>query len=103
MSGDPRLRMITEAELLAIPISKLAVQAKLFSSNCESSELAVIQELDGVLRLAEAKRVVEAKGLYVNNQRVEGYLDKLTKEDLLDGRFVVVRCGSQKQLVFVTS
>ena len=46
---------------------------------------------------------MEAKGLYVNNQRVANFADTLSKKDLLDARFVVVRCGSQKQLVLVAS
>lgn len=35
MSGDPRLRLLDESELLETPVSKLAVKAKLISSNCE--------------------------------------------------------------------
>ena len=54
-----------------------------------------------LLFLAEAKRLVEAKGLYVNNQRVLNFADTVKREELLDGRFVVVRSGSQKQLVLV--
>ncbi|KAI0342174.1 tyrosyl-tRNA synthetase [Trametopsis cervina] len=85
LSGDPRLKLLSEEELLGTPVAKLAVQAKLIASN------------------SEAKRLVEAKGLYVNNERVPNFLDTVSKEDLLDGRFVVVRCGSQKQLVLVAS
>lgn len=55
------------------------------------------------LHSAEAKRIVAAKGLYMNNNRVEGFLDRVSKEDLLDGQFVVIRCGSQKQAVLVIS
>ncbi|KAI0757855.1 hypothetical protein BC629DRAFT_1296398 [Irpex lacteus] len=85
LAGDSRLRLIPRQELLGTPIPKFAVQAKLVSSN------------------SEAKRLVEAKGLYVNNQRVQNFGDTLREEDLLDGRFVVVRSGSQKQLVLVAA
>lgn len=50
---------------------------------------------------AEAKRLISANGLYVNNKRVLDFADTLRMEDLLDGRFVVIRSGSQKQLVLV--
>lgn len=56
-----------------------------------------------LLGIAEAKRLVEAKGLYVNNERVQNFGDTLKEGDLLDGRFVVVRSGSQKQLVLVAA
>ncbi|KAI0093038.1 hypothetical protein BDY19DRAFT_982898 [Irpex rosettiformis] len=85
LAGDSRLRLVSQAELLEAPIAKLAVQAKLVSSN------------------SEAKRLVEAKGLYVNNQRVLNFADTIKTEDLLDNRFVVVRSGSQKQLVLVST
>lgn len=105
LSEDPRLKVVTESELLSTPISKLAVQAKLISSNCKSSGLAICLVFTNLVcsLLAAAKRIVDAKGLYVNNKRVENYLEKVSKEELLDGRCVVVRCGSQKQLVFVAS
>ncbi|KAI0697249.1 hypothetical protein BC835DRAFT_1473316 [Cytidiella melzeri] len=85
LSGDSRLQIISEEILLSTPVAKLAVQTKLVASN------------------SEAKRLVEARGLYVNSQRVSNFTDTLSKGDLLDGRFVVVRCGSQKQLVLVAS
>ena len=34
LSGDSRLKIIDKGELLSTPIAKLAVQAKLVSSNC---------------------------------------------------------------------
>ena len=39
LAGDSRLRLISQEELLGTPIAKLAVQAKLISSNCASYPL----------------------------------------------------------------
>ncbi len=50
---------------------------------------------------AAARQLVAAKGRYVNNVPVQDYQQKLRREDLLDGRLVVIRSGSQKQLVLV--
>lgn len=35
LSGDPRLKHVRQEELLGTSVAKLAVQAKLISSNCE--------------------------------------------------------------------
>ena len=56
--------------------------------------------LDGALTLAgrckskgEARRLTESGGIYVNNRRVEGPERALGEDDLVAGRFVVLRKG----------
>ena len=41
----------------------------------------------------EARRAVEAGGIYVNNRRVADAAHRLTLADAVEGRFVVIRRG----------
>jgi tyrosyl-tRNA synthetase len=48
--------------------------------------------------IGEARRLVTAKGLYLNNVVVESQ-HTLRREDLIDGRVAVLRAGKNKYLV----
>ena len=52
---------------------------------------------------AAAKQLVASKGLYINNVPVQDPQQKLRPDDLLDGNIVVLRSGSQKQLVLMVA
>lgn len=49
--------------------------------------------------IAAAKQLVASKGLYLNNVPVQDFRQKISKDDLLDERLVIVRSGGQKQVV----
>ena len=49
--------------------------------------------------IAAAKQLVAPKGLYLNNVPVQDFRQKISKDDLLDERLVIVRSGGQKQVV----
>ncbi|KAL4243965.1 Tyrosine--tRNA ligase [Abortiporus biennis] len=85
LEGDSRLHVLPENELLETTIVKLAVNAKLVSSN------------------SGARQLISSKGLYVNNKPVGDVRQKIEKDELLDNRVVVVRAGSQKQVVLVSA
>ena len=44
----------------------------------------------------EARRLVENRGLYVNNCRVEDVVATVTESDVVDGRVLVLRSGKKK-------
>lgn len=49
----------------------------------------------------EANRLIQAKGLYLNNTPVQTVDRKLQKTDLLGGHVVVLRAGKDKHAVLV--
>ncbi|KAJ3528669.1 hypothetical protein NM688_g7965 [Phlebia brevispora] len=83
LKGDPRLQFCEPSELQDTPIAKLASKYKLVGSN------------------SAAKQLVASKGLYINNVAVHDYQQTIQQSDLIDGRLVILRSGSQKQLVLV--
>ncbi len=51
----------------------------------------------------DARRSIEGGGIYVNNRRVESVDYRVTTEDAIDGRFLVLRKGKKSyQLVAVS-
>ena len=100
LSGDPRLKITSDSELFGTSVARLAVHAKLISSNCKYFFKQCVPVLtNSSSGTAEARRLVSSKGLYLNNVPIEDFQYTVTQNDLLDGKFVVVRAGSQKQLV----
>ncbi|CAL1706850.1 unnamed protein product [Somion occarium] len=81
LDGDPRLRFLPEADLLSLPVTKLAFTYGLAASN------------------SAARQLVAMKGLYVNNRPVTEPRQTIQREDLLDNRLVILRSGSSKQVV----
>lgn len=62
--------------------------------------IADITELD--YTSAAARQLVTMKGLYINNRTVAEPRQTVQKEDLLDGRLVILRSGSSKQVVLAS-
>ncbi|TCD69818.1 tyrosyl-tRNA synthetase [Steccherinum ochraceum] len=81
LKDDPRLHFEPKEVAFSQSIAKLAVSHGLIASN------------------TAAKQLVASKGLYVNNKPVESYRQTLTDEDLLGGECVILRSGSQQQIV----
>jgi len=81
LQGDPRLRLFSRTELLENPVAKLATTCGLAPSN------------------SAARQLITSKGLYLNNDPVADFRQKIILTDLLDDRFVIVRAGSQRQVV----
>ncbi|OBZ66999.1 Tyrosine--tRNA ligase, mitochondrial [Grifola frondosa] len=81
LNGNPVLHRLEVSEAIDIPITKLAVKCHLAPSNNAARQLA------------------SAKGLYVNNHPVADVNQKLVPADLIDGRLVILRAGSQKVAV----
>lgn len=103
LKGDPRLHFLSESDLFPDTIvAKLAAQVNLVASNCKPTCSSVAVSV-GCLNpsLAAGKQLVNAGGLYMNNKRVKQIRQILTREDLLDGRMVILRAGSQKRAVVV--
>ncbi|KDQ57474.1 hypothetical protein JAAARDRAFT_156185 [Jaapia argillacea MUCL 33604] len=81
LSGDPRLVFVDKDDLLNTAIFKLAVQNGL----CTSS--------------SAARTLIKAKGFSVNNKRMSDQYAKLSREDLIDGKIVILRAGKERHLV----
>ena len=97
LKGDPRLQYCEVAELLDVPIAKLASKYQLVASNCELQ--CHISNIGLILAAAAAKQLIAGNGLYINNVAVQDNQQKVQQTDLIDGRLVILRSGSQKQLV----
>ncbi|KAH0589082.1 hypothetical protein H2248_004853 [Termitomyces sp. 'cryptogamus'] len=81
LEGDPRLVTVNETELFDSPIMKLAAKYRLVASTSASRNL------------------VQARGLYVNNQTVPEPQFKVTRSQLIDERVAILRAGKDKLLV----
>ncbi|EPT05031.1 hypothetical protein FOMPIDRAFT_1139959 [Fomitopsis schrenkii] len=81
LDGLPVLHMLDPDEMFSTPVPKLAVRCGITASN------------------GAARQLVAAKGLYVNNQPVLDTQLKVTANDLIDGRLIILRAGKQKQAV----
>ncbi|KIY50332.1 tyrosyl-tRNA synthetase [Fistulina hepatica ATCC 64428] len=80
LSGDPRLVSLNEECLLGEPVIALASTHGLLSSK------------------GEARRLADAKGLYVNNVPV-GTMSTIGAEQFIDNQIVILRAGKNKFLV----
>lgn len=52
-----------------------------------------------MFRTAASRNLVQARGLYINNQTVPEPQFKLTKSQLIDGRVAILRAGKDKLLI----
>jgi len=78
---DPRYRVMQEEELVNIPLSKLAVVTGLTESR------------------ADAIRLINSGGLYLNNVAISDKSRKLVRSDLLCERLVILRKGKDSHVV----
>ncbi|PIL36113.1 hypothetical protein GSI_01773 [Ganoderma sinense ZZ0214-1] len=81
LRGNPVLHLCDPAEVIDVPLTKLAATHRVTSSN------------------SAARQLVVSKGLYLNNAAVANFQQKLTAADLIDGRLAFIRAGSQKVAV----
>ncbi|KAI0049898.1 hypothetical protein FA95DRAFT_1537423 [Auriscalpium vulgare] len=80
LAGDPLLHTVSQ-DVLLTPITKLAVEHGLVSSN------------------GAARKLVKMKGLYLNGKPVAADDQRLTAEDVIGGRLVVLRVGKANHVV----
>ncbi|KAH8119532.1 hypothetical protein DFH11DRAFT_1686368 [Phellopilus nigrolimitatus] len=80
LDGDPRLAHCVRNETLGQLVWKLAAKHGLVSSN------------------SEARRLADAKGLYLNNLAVDSK-QTLHESDLLDSGVAILRAGKEKHMV----
>jgi tyrosyl-tRNA synthetase len=99
-AGDPRLVFCEQAAIFSRPITHLATAYELIPSKCKFRPLcAIFTSLTLGDYIAEAQRLVRAKGLYLNNKPVEFADSKLSPNDLIDGKVAILRVGTAKHLV----
>lgn len=96
--GDSRLAMVNETEMHSKNIGDLVVSHKLVQSKSTSSYLFSIRACL-IRRVVEATRLASAKGLYLNNKIVGKTYNKITPDDLIDGRVAILRTGKSKHLI----
>jgi tyrosyl-tRNA synthetase len=77
-----------------VPASELAAAA--FESGVGIVELLADPLVKLVPSKSEARRLVQAGGVYVNNRRVSDPLAKLTREQAIEGRLFVLRKGAKQ-------
>ncbi|KAF8520356.1 hypothetical protein BU17DRAFT_88944 [Hysterangium stoloniferum] len=80
---DPRYHALSEAELIGMPLSKLAATSSLTRSR------------------GDAVRLIQAGGFYLNNIPVRETDRKLQLDDLIDQRLAILRVGKDKHVVLV--
>lgn len=98
LHDDPRLALIPRAELLDLPIFKLAGKYGLVASACKSPCLSLHHYVTDSPPAA-ARNLITARGLYLNNRTVPEVQHKINPAALIDGRVVVLRAGKDKVLV----
>ena len=81
-------------------VMKLAAKYGLVASACKFPENANASNINLGL-IAASRALVQARGLYANNQTVLEMDHKLTKADLIDGRVAILRAGKNKLVVLI--
>ncbi|KAM5531682.1 hypothetical protein V8D89_014671 [Ganoderma adspersum] len=81
LRSNPVLHLCDPAEVIDVPLTKLAATYRVTSSN------------------SAARQLVSSKGLYLNNAPVTNFQEKLNAADLIDGRLAFLRAGSQRVAV----
>ncbi len=107
--GLRRARLATEA-LFGGTLAGLSADdiAEIFA-DVPSSSLAAAQLADGPVDLLEilaasdlatsrgdARRAIEGGGVYLNGERVDDIATRVSREDFIDGRFLVLRKGKRR-------
>jgi len=90
------------AEIFAdVPSARISA-AKLADGGIPITDL--LTECQVVFSKSEARRAIEAGGIYLNNRRVEEVGKKVTAAEIIDGRFLVLRRGRKNYwLVHIVS
>ncbi|KDQ21806.1 hypothetical protein BOTBODRAFT_99200 [Botryobasidium botryosum FD-172 SS1] len=81
LQNDPRLVLVPAAEVLDEPLTKL-------SSNFKQTRSR-----------SEARKLLLAGGLYLNNSRIQDVNKVLQQSDLIDGRLAILRAGKDNHLI----
>lgn len=103
LKGDPRLKSHPTAEAFNTTVAKMAVTHGLVSSNCQYMILRLRNSYSLYNPIAAARQLIASKGLYLNNAAVLDIHQKLTKDDWLGGECVILKAGSQRQIVVALS
>ena len=98
MKYDPRYYTLDDPELLDVPLTKLASLSGLTHSRGKQESVLRFYIITTSLT-AEAVRLIEAGGLYLNNIPVSGPDRRLQVEDLLEQRIAILRAGKDKHVV----
>jgi tyrosyl-tRNA synthetase len=86
----------------------LDVVADAPSAEVTASELQGLAVVDALVRTglspskSAARKAIEQGGAYVNNRRVQDVDARVTTEDLLHGRYVLVRRGKREQALLIS-
>jgi tyrosyl-tRNA synthetase len=99
--SDPRLVITTIENITGMPVTKLASQHGLVSSNCGYSFNILNPTLTIYVLKAVARNLVASRGLYLNNRTIQDPQYKITPPDLLDTKFVILRAGKDKMLILL--
>ncbi len=92
LKSDDLLKVFADAPAAELPASKVV--------NRSVVEVAADAGLCG--SRSEARRLVQAGGLYLNNRKVENIETRVAESDLIDGRLLVLRSGRKNhRLVMV--
>jgi len=83
LGSDPRIKCVPLDQLRDQPLAKIAVQWGLVESN------------------KQAKQLLSAGGLYLNNEPVVEMSRKLETGDLIDGQLAILRAGKHNHIVLV--
>lgn len=98
LSGDPCLVYCDEFDIIGQPLIALAANYRLASSRSKYSLRMCTGAFADRILLGEARRMADAKGLYLNNVPAPVALT-VKPQDLIDGQLVIVRAGKDKHLV----
>ncbi|KAK7053293.1 tyrosyl-tRNA synthetase [Paramarasmius palmivorus] len=79
--NDPRFKWVSKEELTSTSVMKLASRYGLATST------------------SAARQLIQARGLYVNDNAVPEIHFTLGEGNLLDGRVAVIRAGKDKMLI----
>lgn len=96
--GDPRGLSAAEIEevFADVPSTPLS-RDRLANAGVELA--ALLAEAAAVSSRSEARRLLRGGGVYVNGERVSATEAALSANDLLDGRFAIVRLGKKRYFV----
>ncbi|KAK2463252.1 hypothetical protein APHAL10511_004907 [Amanita phalloides] len=81
LKNDPRLVLVDEYDMFHTPLPKLAASHGLVASN------------------SAARKLMQARGLYLNNSPVDDVYFTLTRRHLIDDRMAILRAGKDKLIV----
>ena len=101
LKDDPRLVLVSEEEMRATPVYKLASRHGLASSNCTCWSPYQTQSHRIFTWIAAARALVASRGLYVNDIVVRDIQTHIPIEHLIDGRVAIMRAGKDKICILI--